>query len=154
MPKDVDASSSQSAGKGGLVYLKYTYRYRNQFGEPDDEWLEAIGSTCDEMVGAFTKVEDEALNIAFGGREKRRLNRVFDVIGFIYPDYCFPARKKVVKQKSAPKTSSALKQKRAKILTHRPKTYYIERAAELPVLPVAEASKTKTAENCLHLRRY
>jgi hypothetical protein len=29
MPKDVDASSSQSAGKGGLVYLKYTYHYRN-----------------------------------------------------------------------------------------------------------------------------
>jgi hypothetical protein len=39
MPKDVDASSSQSVGKGGLVYFKYTYRYRNQFGKPDDERL-------------------------------------------------------------------------------------------------------------------
>jgi hypothetical protein len=53
MPKDVEASSSQSVEKGGLVYLKYTYRYRNQFGELDDEWLEAIESTCDEMLGAF-----------------------------------------------------------------------------------------------------
>jgi hypothetical protein len=67
IPKDVDTSSSQSARKGGLVYLKYTYHYRNQFGEPDDEWLEAIKSTCDKMLGAFTKAEDEALNIAFGG---------------------------------------------------------------------------------------
>jgi hypothetical protein len=46
MSKDIDASSSQSAVKGGIVYLKYTYRYRNQFGKPDDEWLEAIESTC------------------------------------------------------------------------------------------------------------
>jgi hypothetical protein len=36
--------------------------------KPDDEWLEAIESTCDEMLGAFTKAEDETLNIAFGGR--------------------------------------------------------------------------------------
>jgi hypothetical protein len=54
--------------------------------------------------------------------------------------------KKVVKRKSAPKTSSTSKQKRAKILTHRPKTYYIERSSKLPALPVAEASKTKTVE--------
>jgi hypothetical protein len=33
MPKEIDASSSE----GGLVYLKYTYRYMNQFGEPNDE---------------------------------------------------------------------------------------------------------------------
>jgi hypothetical protein len=24
---------------------------------------------------------------AFGGRGKKRLNRVFDAIGFVYPDY-------------------------------------------------------------------
>jgi hypothetical protein len=35
------------------------------------------------------KVEDEELNLAFSGRGKRRLNIVFDVIGFIYPNYCF-----------------------------------------------------------------
>ena len=71
--------------------MKYTYRYRNQFGEPDDEWLEAIEATCDEMLDAFTKAEGEALNIAFGGRGKRKLNRVFDVIGFIYRDCRIPA---------------------------------------------------------------
>jgi hypothetical protein len=33
MSKEITDSSSE----GGLVYLKYTYRYRSQFGEPDDE---------------------------------------------------------------------------------------------------------------------
>jgi hypothetical protein len=29
------------------------------------------------------------MNMAFGAHGKKRLNRVFDVIGFVYPDYCF-----------------------------------------------------------------
>jgi hypothetical protein len=63
------------------------------------------------------------------------------------PDYYFLAQKKVVKRKSALKTfSTALKQKRAKILTHRPKKYYMERPTELPALLVAEASKTEAVE--------
>jgi hypothetical protein len=41
------------------------------------------------LLGAYTKAEDEAMNIAFGARGKKRLNRVFDVIGFVYLDYCF-----------------------------------------------------------------
>jgi hypothetical protein len=129
MPKEVDASSCQSAKKVGLVYLKYTYRYINQFGEIDDEWLEAIEATCDEMLGAYSKAEVKAMNTAFGARGNRRLNSVFDVIGFIYPDYCFPARRKGRKRKSALKTSSnVMKQKRVKILASRPKSYYTERA--------------------------
>jgi hypothetical protein len=41
----------------------------------------------------YTKAEDEAMNTAFGARGKRRLNRVFDVIGFVYLDYNFPTQK-------------------------------------------------------------
>jgi hypothetical protein len=94
--------------------LKYTYRYRSQFGEPDDEWLEAIEATSDDLLGAFTK--DEAMNIAFGARGNKRLNRVFDVIGFVYPDYCFPARKQGTKRKIASTTPSATpKPKRMKL---------------------------------------
>ena len=37
MPKEAAAGSS----KGGLVYLKYTFRYRNQFDDPNVDWLEA-----------------------------------------------------------------------------------------------------------------
>jgi hypothetical protein len=121
MPKENAASSSE----GGLVYLKYTYRYRSQFGELDDEWLEAIEATSEELLGAYTKGEDEAMNTAFGAHRKRRLNRVFDVIGFVYPDYCFLARKQGTKRKIAKTTSSAtLKPKRIKVVIHRPKLYF------------------------------
>jgi hypothetical protein len=72
------------------------------------------------------------------------LNRVFDAIGFIYPDYCFLARKRGLKRKSAPKASSvAPKQKKAKVLTHRPKSFYLERAAKLQTVAT---SKTEDAE--------
>jgi hypothetical protein len=82
-----------------LVHLKYSYRYKNQFGEPDDDWLDAIEATSDELLGAYTKDEDEAMNSAFGARGKRRLNKVFDAVGFIYPDYCFPDRRRGLKTK-------------------------------------------------------
>jgi hypothetical protein len=58
-------------------------------------WLEAIEATCNEILGAYTKAKDEAMNTTFGARGKRRLNMVFDVIGFVYPYYCFPTRKRV-----------------------------------------------------------
>jgi hypothetical protein len=99
MSKKVDASSRESVSKGGSTYLKYSYRYRNQFSELDDDWLEAIEATSDEMLGAHTKAEDEAMNTTFGAQGKIRLNRFFNVIGFIYPDYCFPTRKKGKKEK-------------------------------------------------------
>jgi hypothetical protein len=89
---ETSKETTDSSSEGGLVYLKYSYHYRSQFGEPDDEWLEAIEVTSDDLLGAYTKVEDEAMNIAFGARGMKRLNRVFDVIGFAYPDYCFPTR--------------------------------------------------------------
>jgi hypothetical protein len=76
MPKETAAS------EGGLVYIRYTYRYRSQFDEPNDDWLEAFDATSDELLGAYSKAEDEAMTTAFGARGKRRLNRVFDVIGF------------------------------------------------------------------------
>jgi hypothetical protein len=129
MPKETAASSSE----GGLVYLKYTYRYRSQFSEPNGEWLEAVEATNDELLGAYSKVEDEAMNTALGARGKRRLNKVFDVIGFIYLDYCFLARKQETKRKIASTTSFDVpKAKKTKALTHRPKLHSLERAAALP----------------------
>jgi hypothetical protein len=86
MPKEAATGSSQ----GGLVYLRYTFRYRDHFDEPNDEWLSSIEATSDELLGAYTRAEDDAMTLAFEGRGKKRLNRIFDVIGFVYPDYSYP----------------------------------------------------------------
>jgi hypothetical protein len=118
MPKEAAARSSQ----GGLVYLKYTFRYINQFDEPNDDWLDCIEATGDELLGAYTRAKDDAMTVAFRVRGKKRLNRVFDVIGFIYSDYCNPSRKQGKKRKSAASAiASTPKPKKVKVLTHRPK---------------------------------
>jgi hypothetical protein len=87
IPKEAAAGSIH----GGLVYLKYTFRYRNEFDEPNDDWLDAIEATSDELLGAYSKAEDDTMTTTFGASGKKRLNRVFDVIRFVYPDYCYPS---------------------------------------------------------------
>ena len=82
MQKETVAGSIE----GGLVYLRYTYCYRIQFDKSHDNWLEVVEATNDELLGAYPKAENEAMTTAFGARGKRRLNKVFDVIGFFYPD--------------------------------------------------------------------
>jgi hypothetical protein len=55
------------------------------------------------------------------------LNRVFDAIGFIYPNYCYPSRKQGKKRKTATSAISVVpKGKKINVLTHRPR--YIETA--------------------------
>jgi hypothetical protein len=129
MPKEAAAGTSQ----GGLIYLKYTFKYMNQFDEPNNDWLDAIDVTSDELLGAYSRAEDDAMTAAFGGRGKKRLNRVFDVIGFVYPDYCYSSRKQGKKRKTtASSISITPKGKKVKVLTHRPR--YIE-TAKVPKLP-------------------
>jgi hypothetical protein len=97
MPKETTAESSED----GLVRLKYTFRFREKFDEPNDNWLKCIEATSDELLGTYPKAEDDALSAAFRGREKKRLNRVFDAIGFVYPDYHYPLRRQGRKRKTA-----------------------------------------------------
>jgi hypothetical protein len=137
MPKEATAGSSQ----GGLVYLKYTFRYRGKFDEPNDEWLSSIEATSDELLGAYTRTEDDAMTLAFEGRDKKRLNRVFDIIGFVYPDYCYPSRKQGKKRKIAASAISVVsKGKKIKVLTHWSR--YIETA----IVPKLGEGTSFTAE--------
>jgi hypothetical protein len=119
--------------EGGLVKLKYTIKYGDKFVEPDDDWLKSIEAISDELLGSYSKAEDIALSAAFGGRKKKRLNRVFDAIGFVYPDYRYPIRGQKRKDTSSAKevasaapSEPAPKRKKMKVLTHRPR--YIEPA--------------------------
>jgi hypothetical protein len=43
----------------------------SQFDEPNDDWLDAIEATSDELLGAYSKAEDEAMTTAFGAQGKR-----------------------------------------------------------------------------------
>jgi hypothetical protein len=81
------------------------------------------------------------LSAAFGGRGKKRLNRVFDAIGFVYPDYRYLLRGKEKKRKfTASVTPAEPKSKKVKVLTHRPR--YIEPA----VVPKFGEGACSTAE--------
>jgi hypothetical protein len=124
-----------------LVYLKYTFRYKDQFDEPNDDWLNCVEATSDELLGAYTRAKDDAMTLAFGGRGKKRLNRVFDVIGFVYLDYSYPLRKQGKKRKAATLAISVVpKGKKIKVLTHRPR--YIETAR----VPKLGEGTTSTAD--------
>jgi hypothetical protein len=139
MPKETTTDSSD----GGLVRLKYTFRFREKFDEPNDDWLKCIEATSDELLGAYSKAEDNALSAAFGGRGKKRLNRVFDVIGFIYPDYRYPLRGQGKKRKISASVILAEPvptRKKVKVLTHRP--HYIEPA----IVPKFGAGSSSAAE--------
>jgi hypothetical protein len=112
MPKETTAKSSE----GGLV------RFRETFDEPNDDWLKCIEATSDELLGTYSKAEDDALSAAFGGRGKKRLNRVFDAIGFVYPDYHYPLRRQGKKRKTtASATTVVPKGKKVKVLTQQPR---------------------------------
>jgi hypothetical protein len=121
MPKETTPDSSE----GGLVRLKYTFRFGEKFDEPNDDWLKCIEATSDELLGAYSKAVDNALSAAFGGRKKERLNKVFDAICFVYPDYRYALRGQGKKRKIAAMIITAEpKGKKMKVLTHRPR--YIE----------------------------
>ena len=104
MPKETTTESSE----GGLVRLKYTFRFREKFDEPNDDWLICIEASSDELLGTYSKAKDDALSAAFGSRGKKRLNRVFDAIGFVYPDYHYPLRRQGKKRKIVASATTAV----------------------------------------------
>jgi hypothetical protein len=129
MPKETISEPNE----GGLVRLKFTFKYEDKFVEPNDDWLKSIEAISDELLGPYWKAEDIALSAAFGGQKKKRLNRVFDAIGFVYPDYRYPTRGQKRKNTASAKevasaapSEPAPERKKIKVLTHRPR--YIEPA--------------------------
>jgi hypothetical protein len=146
--------------KNELVRLPYHFKFKKHFKEPCQEWLETIEAMCNEILGNYTKKEDQLMTAAFGTRPKRRLNRVMDALKFEYPDNErlskgaeSPKRKRVVsvmkrqaarmieedekalkKKKSSPKPKVAVPKKR-KVAAAKPKTTDIEE--EIPSTPLA-----------------
>jgi hypothetical protein len=108
-----------------MVRIRFTFKTGC---DTSDDWLTCVEATSEELLGAYTRADDHAMTLAFGGRGKKRLNRVFDVIGFVYLDYSYPSRKQRKKRKTAASAIPAVpKGKKIKVLTHRPR--YIETAS-------------------------
>jgi hypothetical protein len=73
--------------KGELVRLPYHYKFKKHFKTPCQEWLDTIEIMCNDILGNYSKKEDQLMTAAFDTRPKRRLNRVLDALNFDYPDY-------------------------------------------------------------------
>jgi hypothetical protein len=73
--------------KGELVRLPYYYKFKKHFKVPCQEWLDTIEVMCNDILGNYSKKEDQLMTVAFGTRPKRRLNWVMDALDFEYPDY-------------------------------------------------------------------
>jgi hypothetical protein len=82
MPK-----KKEEGKKYELVRLPYRFKFQKRFSKPCTEWFELIETMCNEILGNYTKKEDQLMTATFGTREKRRLNRVMDALNFEYPDY-------------------------------------------------------------------
>jgi hypothetical protein len=146
MPKETITKT----GEGERVRLKYSFKYGDKFDEPNDDWLKCIEATSDELLRPYSKTKDNALSAAFGSRKKKRLNRVFDAIGFMYPDYRYPSkgqkRKSATSGKgdaSAARSEPGPKRKKVKVLTHRPR--FIE-PATVPEFGGETSSATEAKE--------
>jgi hypothetical protein len=149
MPKETITKTSE----GELVRLKYTFRYGDKFDEPNNDWLKCIEVTSDELLGSYFKAEDNALSTAFESRGKKRLNRVFDAIGFVYPDYRYQLRGQRKKRKTSALDSPdrpVPKSKKLKVLTHRPR--YIEPAV-VPEFGEGTSSAVKIKETIAPVQR-
>jgi hypothetical protein len=73
--------------KNELVRLPYHFKFKKHFKEPCQEWLDTIKVMCNEILGNYTRKEDQLMTASYGTRPKQRLNRVMDTLNFEYPDY-------------------------------------------------------------------
>jgi hypothetical protein len=73
--------------KGELIRLPYHYKFKKYFKVTCQELLDTIEVMCNEILGNYSKKEDQLKTAAFGTRPKPRLNRVMDALDFEYPAY-------------------------------------------------------------------
>jgi hypothetical protein len=82
MPK-----KKEGGKKYELVRLPFRFKFEKKLKKPCTEWLEMIETMCNEILGNYTKKEDQLMTAAFGTRPKQKLNRVMGTLNFEYPDY-------------------------------------------------------------------
>jgi hypothetical protein len=56
-------------GKFELVILSYRFKFQKKFSKPSAEWLEVIETICNEILGNYTKKEDQLMTSGLGTQE-------------------------------------------------------------------------------------
>jgi hypothetical protein len=56
--------------KGELVRLPYHYKFKKHFKKLCQEWLDTIEVMCNDILGNYSKKEDQLMTVAFGTRPK------------------------------------------------------------------------------------
>jgi hypothetical protein len=126
--------------KNELVRLPYHFKFKKHFKEPCQEWLDTIEVMCNEILGNYTKKEDQLMTAAFGTRPKRRLNRVMDALNFEYPDYV--RLNKGAEGQKRKRTISVLGRQAARMVKEDEEI--LKRRKSSPELKVAAPKKRKT----------
>ena len=65
-----DAEEEGRGKKYELVRLPFRFKFEKQFMKPGTKWLETIKTMCNEILGNYTKKEDQLMTTAFGTRSK------------------------------------------------------------------------------------
>jgi hypothetical protein len=134
MPK-----KKEGGKKHDLVRLPYHFKFEKQFKKPCNDWLEMIETMCNEILGNYTKKEDQLMTTAFGTWPKRRLNRVMDALNFDYPDYeKLDEGVKGVKRK---RVVSILSRQAARLIKEDEKALKKPRIAQEPKMAISKKRK-------------
>jgi hypothetical protein len=56
--------------EGELIRLPYHYKFKKHFKVPCQEWLDTVKVMCNEILGNYSKKEDQLMTTAFGTRPK------------------------------------------------------------------------------------
>jgi hypothetical protein len=127
-----------------LVRLPYRFKFEKQFKEPCQEWREMIETVCNEVLGNYTKKEDQLMTAAFGTRRKRRLDRVMDVLNIEYPDY--ERLSKGAKGSKRKRVVSVMNRHAARMIKEDEKILKKKKSSPEPKVTTSKKRKTATPE--------
>jgi membrane-bound lytic murein transglycosylase len=103
-----------------------------------------IETMCNEILGNYTKKEDQLMTAAFGTQPKRRLNRVMDALNFEYPDY--ERLDKGAKGMKRKRIVSILSRQAARMVREDEKASKKRKSTPEPKVAVSKKRKAETPE--------
>jgi hypothetical protein len=127
-----------------LVRLPYRFKFEKQFKEPCQEWLEMVETMWNEILGNYTKKEDQLMTAAFGTRSKRRLNRVMDALNL--STLTMSGSTRVPKGQKEKRIVSVLSRQAARMVKEDENTLKKKKSSPEPKVVILKKRKASTLE--------